>query len=75
MGLPKDFLALMGVLIGSITHVKEVPAVGQVMGSLPTPSVLIPPRADRGGPEVRAQTTVSPGGVTHCETLHAERQS
>lgn len=68
-------MALVAVLIGSITYAKESPTVEQPMGSFPTPSVLTPPRADPGGPEVRAQTTVSPGEVTHCEALHAERQS
>lgn len=75
MGLSRDCLALMGVLLGSITYVKEAPVVEKVMGSPPTPSVLIPPRADPGGPEVRAQTTASPGEVTHCGTRHAERKA
>lgn len=68
-------MGLMGELIGSITYGKEAPTVEEVVGSLPTPSVFIPPRAAPGGPEVRAQTAVSPGEVTHCETLLAERQS
>lgn len=55
-------LALMGVLIGGVSYLKEAHCVEKkVRGLFPIPLVLIPPRADPGAPEVRAETAASLG--------------